>query len=296
MSDELPEVGPWAGDKLDRLRKYLSAYTTIMAKQRWVRGFVYVDAFAGGGRVRERLARSDDPTEDIFGPGQEFRDDEGARRVLDGSPRVALEIQHPFTHYVFLERDPERVATLESLRDEYKSRRKIVVRKGDCNNYLNESLIRNPKINWKEWRGVVFLDPFGMQVPWKTLVGLGRTGAIEIFLNFPVRMAIQRLLPRSGDFTERQRKKLDEYFGDPTWFNVVYIESPGLFGQVRSKVKDSEQRLVKWYRERLKREFRFVSSPRLMVNSRGGHLYFLVHAGQNRTGARIAEDVLQADA
>lgn len=40
-------VGPWAIDKLDRLRKYLSAYTTIMKDQRWCAGYYYIDAFAG---------------------------------------------------------------------------------------------------------------------------------------------------------------------------------------------------------------------------------------------------------
>ena len=48
------EVGPWARDKLERLRKHLNAYTTIMRKQRWCQGYVYVDAFAGPGRHRLR--------------------------------------------------------------------------------------------------------------------------------------------------------------------------------------------------------------------------------------------------
>src|SRR6476661_5227404 len=43
-------VGPWAADKLDRLGKYLGAYTTIMRKQKWCEGYHYIDAFAGPGR------------------------------------------------------------------------------------------------------------------------------------------------------------------------------------------------------------------------------------------------------
>jgi three-Cys-motif partner protein len=292
MSDELPEVGPWARDKLERLRKYLSEYTKILRSQSWVRGYVYVDAFAGSGRVRVRPTQSDDPTNDIFDLGREFRADEGAREVLDGSPGVALATEPPFTHYVFLDRDPERVAMLESLQNEYKGRRSIVIRKGDCNNYLNERLIKNPQINWREWRGVVFLDPFGMQVPWRTLVGLASTRAIEIFLNFPVGMSIQRLLMRNGKFTERQRRKLDEYFGDPGWFDIVYPKSLGLFGPQQAKAADAEARLVNWYRERLRSAFGYVSSAYLVRNSRRGHLYFLIFAGPNKTGARIADYIL----
>ena len=49
-------VGPWAQDKLDRLRKYLHAYTSIMKEQKWCKGYYYIDAFAGPGHheVRKR--------------------------------------------------------------------------------------------------------------------------------------------------------------------------------------------------------------------------------------------------
>ncbi len=123
MSGGLPEVGAWAWarDKLERLHKYLAAYTTIMRKQRWVSGYVYVDAFAGTGRVRIRGSHSanNDPTNDIFDLARELRQDEDARQVLDGSPRVALEIEPPFTHYVFIDRDPHRIAILESIEGDY---------------------------------------------------------------------------------------------------------------------------------------------------------------------------------
>src|SRR5438445_11046897 len=110
-----------------------------------------------------------------------------------------------FTYYVFIEKDPERVDELQKLEQEYAETRKILIRQSDCNRYLLDRLVENPKINWTEWRAVVFLDPFGMQVPWSTLVALGQTKAIEVFLNFPVGMAIQRLLLRSGGFTEKRR-------------------------------------------------------------------------------------------
>lgn len=296
MTEEIPTVGPWARDKLDRLQKYLSAYTRIMAKQPWAQGYVYVDAFAGPGRARVRPIRSDDPTYDIFESGEDLRKDEEARQVLDGSPRMALQIEHPFTHYVFLERDPERAEILKRIQHEYKDRRNIVVGSGDCNNYLNDKLINNPQINWKKWRGVVFLDPFGMQVPWVTIAGLAKTRAIEVFLNFPVGMSIQRLLRRDGKFTDKQLRKLNDYFGDPGWFEIVYTKSIGLFGASQSKAGDAEQRLVKWYRERLGNAFGYVSDAYLIKNSHGGHLYFLIFAGPNQAGAKIANDILRSGA
>ena len=69
----------------------------------------------------------------------------------------------------FLERDPKRVAALEALSEEYGNSRKLFIRHGDCNDYLSKTIA---KVDWKKWRAVVFLDPFGMQVPWKTIAAL----------------------------------------------------------------------------------------------------------------------------
>jgi three-Cys-motif partner protein len=43
------EIGYWSEVKLDITRKYASAYSAIMNKQKSIRGYVYVDAFAGSG-------------------------------------------------------------------------------------------------------------------------------------------------------------------------------------------------------------------------------------------------------
>jgi three-Cys-motif partner protein len=181
---------------------------------------------------------------------------------------------------------------LRTLEEEYRARRKILVKQGDCNDYL-KSLVRNPRISWKEWRGVVFLDPFGMHVPWSTIARIAETHALEVFLNFPVGMAIQRLLKRSGQFADREREKLDNYFGDPGWFNVVYPQRAGLFGTERLKAEDAAQNLVQWYQRRLKNAFGHASRPYLVRNTANGHLYYLMFAGPNKTGNKIADHVLK---
>ena len=43
-------VGPWAKEKLEALDQYLGFYTTVLKKQDyWLRGTIFVDAFAGPG-------------------------------------------------------------------------------------------------------------------------------------------------------------------------------------------------------------------------------------------------------
>jgi three-Cys-motif partner protein len=288
------DVGPWSREKLDCLGKYLHAYTTILRK-RGFKGYFYVDAFAGSGSLKLRTDSAADPAQrSLLEAAMEAVNDAGAAAYIEGSPRVALGIQHKFTDYVFIEVDKSRLQQLEALKRTHADVR-VHIRRQDCNAYLL-SLLNKMRGKWKDWRGVVFLDPFGMQVPWGTIAKLGETRAIEVFINFPVGMAIQRLLKRSGSFTAKERKKLDDYFGTPEWFDLLYRHEHDLLGDNTEKIANSGDVLVRWYRKRLKDAFGYVSAAREIRNTKGRPLYYLIFAGPNATGARIAESVLKQGA
>ena len=292
MSEPM-DVGPWAEEKLDCLRKYLSAYTTIMRKQSF-KGYFYVDAFAGSGALKIRRAQSNGQQSLLESTTSEPEDPYHVN-YLAGSPRVALGIKHQFTHYVFVEPDPTRCAQLQQLKAEFpSSRSEIRIRNQDCNTYLETLLSGNRP--WNKWRGIVFLDPFGMQVPWDTIIRLAATKSIEILINFPVNMAIQRLLKRSGEFSSRERDKLDQYFGTDEWFDRLYVKETDLVGDHMTKVQGSSDVLVRWYRDRLKRVFRYVSTAREIQDTKGRPLYYLIFAGHNRKGRDIANYVLKQGA
>ena len=135
-----------------------------------------------------------------------------------------------------------------------------------------------------------------MQVPWDTIEKISETKAIEIFINFPVGMAIQRLLKRSGRFTPEEGNKLDQYFGTGEWYNLLYKRREDIFGDNTVKIEKSGEVLVKWYRKRLKEVFGYVSTAREISSSSGRPLYYLIFAGPNRTGAKIANYVLEQGA
>lgn len=291
-------VGPWAKDKLDRLGKYLNAYTTVMKDRRWCNGYHYIDAFAGPGDHELRAKKTDrrhgakQSLLDVSSFGSE--EEEQQKQFLAGSPRVALGIEFPFTNYVFIERSVDRIESLNRIKLEYEKKgRRIHIRKMDCTKYL-EDLI--PKINWKTNRALVFLDPFGMQVEWRTIELLAATEGIEIFLNFPVGMAIQRLMPRNPrNFTPSQRLRLDRYFGSPDWIDELYPEQATLFGcDDRQKVMESGAALLRWYRGRLRGPFPHVSKAALIRNTRGAHLYYLLLASHHKLGVKIANEILSA--
>jgi three-Cys-motif partner protein len=95
-------VGPWAKEKLDALGQYLGFYTTVLKNQRhWLRGTIFVDAFAGPGLSRVRTKEKAAEPPGLFGPDPES--DNAEIQFLKGSPRVALDIPNPFNAYGNLE-------------------------------------------------------------------------------------------------------------------------------------------------------------------------------------------------
>ena len=46
---KLDKIGFWSEIKLEIIKEYANAYTSIMSKQSWCKGYVYIDAFAGAG-------------------------------------------------------------------------------------------------------------------------------------------------------------------------------------------------------------------------------------------------------
>ena len=103
--------GPWTEIKLDVLKQYLNAYTTALKNQPFER--LYIDAFAGTGKVRIRDGR-----------------------VIDGSAQIALETPG-FDRYIFIEQDETSVLELDKACEPFMSCGvKIDVERGNANEVL----------------------------------------------------------------------------------------------------------------------------------------------------------------
>ena len=109
-------------------------------------------------------------------------------------------------------------------------------------------------------------------------------------------MAIQRLLKKSGQFTPKERRKLDQYFGTDEWYDQLYEREQGLLGKNITKIQNSGDVLVRWYLKRLRGVFPHVSAAREIQNPKGRPLYYLIFAGPNATGAKIANYVFKQGA
>jgi three-Cys-motif partner protein len=103
-----------------------------------------------------------------------------------------LETVPAFDEYVFIERSPEYVAELKLLRDKFHEKAdKIIIVRQEANSFIRQWC---GETDWRKTRAVVFLDPYGMQVEWKTIETIAYTKAIDLWILFPLGQAVNRLL------------------------------------------------------------------------------------------------------
>lgn len=277
--------GDWTEAKLEVLAKYLHSYTTALRDKPFRKGFI--DAYAGTG-YRD-LPRDEgkplSPRNLLF---PDLAEPE-PQALLDGSARRALQIKPPFHKYIFIERSPKRCAHLESLKTEFPHLAgAIEIRQGDAGEEIQALCSRD----WTKNRAVVFLDPYGMQVEWKTIEAIARTKAIDLWLLFPLGIGVNRLLTRSGDIPESWRQRLNRLLGTEDWYEEFYrIEtSPTLFGNDQERVvKASMETIGRYFNRRLEEVFAgVVEEPGVLRNSVNNPLYLLCFAVANQRGKDIA--------
>jgi hypothetical protein len=73
---------------------------------------------------------------------------------------------------------------------------------------------------------------------------------------------------------------------------LAYEKGTDLFGPKVTKAQDSGAKLLEWYRGRLRSIFGHVSTARLIKNTRGNPLYYLIWAGPHKKGLEGAEYIL----
>lgn len=280
-------VGPWAEEKLKALENYIQAYNNALKNQPFRR--IYIDAFAGSPVSRIRGKVDLEPV----GPSAFFEDEQSAteqEKFVVGSPVRALRCDPGFHQHFFFDLDQTRAATRKALAKE-NGRTDVSVQIGNCNPLLCELAS-----TFTEWnlRGVAFLDPYGAHLEWKTLEALAKTTKIEVIINFPVAMAINRLIVKNGDVPEKWGAQLDACFGTGEWRDRSYRDDEDLFGEVTTtKVGGVAGRLLELYLTRLGEIFPCVAPPRLICNTRNAPLYYLIWAGPNAVGLKIAKQVLK---
>lgn len=268
LDTEDQEIRSWSTIKLELLGKYLHADSTIMRAQKrrgWLRSYFYVDAFSGVGRYR-------DPDLQTF---------------VDGSPLVALGCEPPFDEYYFIELMAGRLRDLEHrVREDYPNHRVHFIR-GDANAALRERIPNRRR----DERGLVFLDPYGLQVDFATLQHLATQKMFDVFVNFSV-MGVARNLKTKQSPDARTTDLLTRVMGDADLINEAYVMQTSFFdGPVGRRRRLRARDLAIRYSESVKRLFGFGSEPVLIRNSKRAPLYAVFLASHNQSAGNIANDI-----
>ena len=292
--------GDWTEDKLSRIKKYFERYNIALKNQRFSRE--YIDAFAGTGYREVRCEETDDAF--LF---PELAEPE-VRRFLDGSARIALNVDPGFTRFTFIEKNPKKIEDLRRIKEEFADK-DIRIECGDANEWV-QSICREP---WNYRRAVLFLDPFGMQVSWQTLEAVAETKCIDAWILFPLCVGITRLLRKDEIPDESICRRLDFVFGDRSWLDALYRQpaSASTAKTQRTLFAEPEEEshpvrrielsaIEEYYRARLRTIFARVANNSFQLrNSKNVPLYLLYFVSGNEKGApiavKIAESIMRRD-
>jgi three-Cys-motif partner protein len=262
---EFDEIGYWSEVKLDIIKDYAQAYSTILTNQPWCKRHSYVDAFAGAG-VHISKATGE---------------------FVAGSPLNALNTKPPFTNYHLIDLDSGKT---DNLRKIAKDMANVKIHQGDCNEILIKQVF--PLLTKNQYaRALCLLDPYGLHLHWEAMRKAGELGTIEIFLNFPVADMNRNALWRDRDKVKpEQAKRLTAFWGDESWRNIAYETKNDLFGFA---TKTDNETIAEAFRQRLQTVagFKHVLEPMPMRNKSNAVVYYLYFASPNDTGSKIVQQI-----
>jgi three-Cys-motif partner protein len=274
--------GPWTENA--------ECYTRALTAARF--DLWYVDAFAGSGERQVNTQRGG-----IFS-GEPLH---MVTETLAGSAKRALAIDPPFHHFVFNEPDPERNRVLQQLKAAHPNR-DIQIFDGDANEVLR-TLFDSGR--WRRQsgamaRGMVFLDPYALQVDWATLELLARTGAVDVWYLFPLRDVVRQLARHRSGIGPKEAR-LDRVLS-PRWRDLyslprVPADRPpdrDLFGDLiepKQERNATQRQIEDWFKRRLESIFPYASEPLPLLtgDSRQAFSLFLCVANRSRKAIDLAK-------
>jgi len=268
--------GPWTEIKLDLLRRYLTAFNqALQYRPTPNRPFsrIYIDAFAGTGECAIRTG-------------------EQTVETIAGSAKIALETTPAFDQVHLVDLNRAHIEELTKLASGYGNR--VSVHHDDANAAINK-LLR--ALNWNRCRGVLFLDPYGMTVPWTTLQRIAATQAIDVWYLFPLSGVYRQAANDFGKIDQAKSDALDEVLGTISWRDRFYRTDgqTGLLGEQEGRFRASTpEDIAGFVHGRLAEVFKgWVSAPLYLRSSREAPLFALFCCVSNPSpkAVRLAKDI-----
>ena len=146
----------WTEAKLQAVENYLVFYTNALKNRNFK--LCYIDAFAGSGSIKIKGGKE-----------------------IEGSAVRAL--KYPFDKFHFFERSETNIRALKVKIDSSLIKKDVEFHNIDSNSFLLEI----DRMQWQKenWRGVIFLDPFAMDLEWACLNKVSDTKIFDVWYLFP---------------------------------------------------------------------------------------------------------------
>lgn len=268
--------GIWTQEKIQIIEKYVKAYLQIMKNQKYF-SLMYFDGFAGTGEISI---------------------DEN---VIEGAAKKILSIKAPriFDMYYFVEMNCDKAEKLKDMISvEFPDRRNCFVKSADCNDKLFDLAKFLKRRENRNYKVLAFIDPFGMELKWKSLEIL-KGFSIDLWLLIPTGVAANRLLKNDGNIPEGWYSKLENFLGiskdeiNKNFYRVV--KNRNLFGEedIIIKERNTIEKIHKLYSKRLNTIFNFVSDSFVMRNSNNSIMFHFLMATNNAKALKIANDIIK---
>lgn len=259
--------GPWTEIKLDYLARYIEIFETAM-RDKW-KNRNYIDLFAGCGKIKVKKSG----------------------RILLGSPLIALNTTHPFTGYHFVDKSKRYIELLEKRCAASLIRNRVSIYTGDCNIVVSE-ILNNLKPNNNKSLNLAFLDPYGFELHWETVVKLASMKRMDLIIYF-TQMGFTRYIREAS--LEEGQTAIDLFFGGREW-REVYQRMQGKRGIQRAMIDFYKSKLRKLgYSEVFQGGEELGSEPLISDKKRNISLYRLLFASKHNLGHKFWEEVIRRD-
>ena len=238
---------------------------------------MYIDSFAGTGRCH-------------------IREGADGERVIDGSAKIALDCAPPFHVYHFIEPKKSHADELQSLIDSHPNGPRAHLDRKPAAKVLPLLLKR---FDWKSTRGVLFLDPYGLQCTWEMVEQVAATKALDVFFLVSISGLFRQAALNQRSIDESKRAALTAFLGTEDWKTALYTrEQQDLFDEPSISREPGYQGMLQFTTQRLRSVFPYVGEPLLLGRGKGPPMFALYFAVANpseralKLAARVSRDIL----
>lgn len=237
--------GAWTADKLEVLRQYLQLYCTALASQPFQR--LYIDAFAGTGHCH-------------------VKDGSHAGSIIEGSASIALNTSPGFDRLWFIEPHAPHLAELSALLDRHPHKDRVTLLPERAQTAIPQLLAAH---DWIRTRGVMFLDPYGLQCSWQLLTEVARTQAIDVLYLLNISGIVRSASLDMARIGPSLAARLSFVLGTDDWKRAFYADrAPDLFDDVRTERVADWRAILDFATQRLRETFAMVLEPTVLYNHR----------------------------